>query len=56
VFLASSSSENQKAAQFFKPRFGKGWALPHEKYLFLLDMDRLVKQITNLISNFACKN
>jgi hypothetical protein len=54
VFLASSGSEIQKAADFFQtPLFkGHGPSL-HEKCLFLLGTDFLVKEITNLTSNFT---
>jgi hypothetical protein len=31
----------------------KGWTITYEKYLLLLDMYFLVKEITNLISNFT---
>jgi hypothetical protein len=34
--------------------FGKkGWTIPHEKCTFLLDMDFLVNEIADLISNFV---
>jgi hypothetical protein len=54
VSLTSSISENQNAAIFFKTRFlRKGWVIPYEKCLFLLDMVFLVKGITNLLLNFT---
>jgi hypothetical protein len=52
--MASSSSENQKAGGLFNPRsLKKGWAIPHEKCHFLLDMYFLMTEITNLTSNFT---
>jgi hypothetical protein len=53
--VAFSSSENQKAADFFKRRFlkKKDGPSPHEKFPFLLDMSFLVKEIPNLTSNFT---
>jgi hypothetical protein len=53
VFLASSSLENQKAAENSNPAFKRGWIIPHEKCHFLLDMDFLEKENTNLTSNFT---
>jgi hypothetical protein len=54
VFLASSSPENQKVGDLFQtPLFEKEWTIPHEKCHFLLGMDFLVKEITNLTSNFT---
>jgi hypothetical protein len=52
--MTSSSSENQKAGRLFNPRaLRKGWAIPHEKCHFLLDIYFLMKEITNLTSNFT---
>jgi hypothetical protein len=53
--VASSSSENQKAAEFFNRRFlkKKRWTIPHEKCHFLFDMVFLVEEITNLTSNLT---
>jgi hypothetical protein len=31
----------------------KGWTIPHEKFYFLLDMNFLKEEITNLASNFT---
>jgi hypothetical protein len=58
VFLASSSSENQKAAEFFKRRFLKKKKIDHppSKMSLFLDMTFLVNTITNLKSNFTWSN
>jgi hypothetical protein len=40
--------KNKKVAEFSNPAFEKkGWIIPHEKCLFLLSMDFLVKEIMN---------
>jgi hypothetical protein len=38
------------AAFFFK----KGWIIPPEKCHFLFDIEFLLKEVTNLASNFTC--
>jgi hypothetical protein len=44
----------KKDAEFFNPRFlKKGWTKLYEKCHFLLDMNFLVKKITNSTSNFT---
>jgi hypothetical protein len=49
VFLALSGSESQNVAKFSKKKIlKKGWTIPLEKCPFLLDIDFLMKEITNL--------
>jgi hypothetical protein len=55
VFPASSSSKIQNIADFFKRRFfeKKGWTSTHEKLPFLVGVEFIVKELTNLTSNFT---
>jgi hypothetical protein len=51
----SPFQKKEKGTDFFfqTPLLKKAWTIPHEECHFLLNMDYIVKEMTNLISNFT---